>query len=81
MGIMAARGGIERVDDDRYHWYHRREREREGESNYGRGLNSSRAARGPEGVKSEIKGSCGRRRVVVAVKATVTRHVEDPATS
>lgn len=55
----------------------------ERESNYGRGLNSQRpirAARGPEGAKSKIKGSCGRRRVV-AVEATVTRHVEDPATS
>lgn len=41
------------------------------ESNYGRGLNSIRKGQscgGPEGGKSGIKGSCGRRRAV-AVKA------------
>ena len=75
-------------DDDRYHWYHRRA------SNYGRGWwnrrgnrkgkqretrGEVRVARRPQRVKSKVKGSCGRRRVV-AVKA-ITRHVEAAATS
>lgn len=39
----------------------------------------ARVARRPQRVKSKVKGSCGRRRVV-AVKA-ITRHVEAAATS